>query len=711
MTALTADTGASRWLKRELDRYPKPATRYTSLAVVVAATVVLYYQLYLTGGVAIHVMAYLHMGFAPFVYLNVAALVIASVAAEAAHVVDRYGRANVISVGMFVVSALCVFGIPNAHSKASFSVLFILLNVCEGVILVATPAVVRDFSPQVGRASAMGFWTMGPVLGSLVVTAVVGAGSDTETWQHKFVVSGIVGFIVGFITLFGLKELPPAIRDQVMVDERDRVLVEARMRGIDVEASLQHPIRQMLKPDILLSGLAISLFLVFYVVLVAFGPTYFQIVFNYKEQDANKVLIAAWACNATALVLFGFLSDKLAVRKPFMLVGGVLSTFFMILFALEATHFGTKALPFGETPLFGRLAFLAAATMLFAGMAYVSWMASYTETVERHNPALTATGLAVWGMLIRGLFAIAVLIMPAIINTATPIIDNPGGLTLDGGRGHTVGVMANGLDKRLTEAQNKQVELVLGASTGALPNLSAEENKGVETVLAAAQGKVTTLTASQNKSVELVLGAAQGKLPNLSADQNKEVATVLAAAQGKIPSLSADENKAVAAIIANPKAPASDPTLAASLKDPKVTGTLTAVQTAMGDSTVAKTVGAVEAATKDAAVAQTVGAVTTAMSDPKVAQTVGAVSTAMADPKVAGNVAYVAKNAPIVLPALAKAPSQWQHYWWLCVGGAILFLPMIWLMAGYWDPRKARRALREHDEAVAAELARVSAAS
>ncbi len=34
----------------------------------------------------------------------------------------------------------------------------------EGIILVATPALIRDFSPQVGRGAAMAFWTMGPVL-------------------------------------------------------------------------------------------------------------------------------------------------------------------------------------------------------------------------------------------------------------------------------------------------------------------------------------------------------------------------------------------------------------------------------------------------------------------------------------------------------------------------------------------------------------------
>ena len=219
--------------------------------------------------------------------------------AEAAHVVDKIGRANVISGGMLVVSLLCIFGIPNASSKASFSIMFVLLNVCEGVILVATPAVVRDFSPQVGRASAMGFWTMGPVLGSVVVTVVVASGSDTQTWQDKFVVSGIVGIVVGVITLFGLKELPPSIRDQVMVDARDRALVEAKMKGIDVEESLQHPIRQMLKPDILLSGLAISLFLVFYIVLVAFGPTYdwnqYFTVGAALKLDAGTNTVRIWA--------------------------------------------------------------------------------------------------------------------------------------------------------------------------------------------------------------------------------------------------------------------------------------------------------------------------------------------------------------------------------------------------------------------------------
>ena len=31
----------------------------------------------------------------------------------------------------------------------------------------------------------------------------------------------------------------------------------------------------------------------------------------------------------------------------------------------------------------------------------IAWMAAFTETVERHNPAATATGLAIWGWIVR----------------------------------------------------------------------------------------------------------------------------------------------------------------------------------------------------------------------------------------------------------------------------------------------------------------------
>ena len=104
----------------------------------------------------------------------------------------------------------------------------------EGVCLVATPALIRDFSPQIGRATAMGFWTSGPVLGSLVV-AIVGSitiplAPSARFWTHEYYICGIVGLVVFLIALIGLRELSPGLRDQLMVTMRDRALIEMRAK-------------------------------------------------------------------------------------------------------------------------------------------------------------------------------------------------------------------------------------------------------------------------------------------------------------------------------------------------------------------------------------------------------------------------------------------------------------------------------------------------
>ncbi len=114
----------------------------------------------------------------------------------------------------------------------------------------ATPALIRDFSPQVGRATAMGFWTSGPVVGSLIV-AVVGSAhdpaivADPRFWTHEYRICGIAGLVVFVIAFVGLRELSPALRDQLMVTMRDRALIEARAKGLteaDIEAALRQPV-------------------------------------------------------------------------------------------------------------------------------------------------------------------------------------------------------------------------------------------------------------------------------------------------------------------------------------------------------------------------------------------------------------------------------------------------------------------------------------
>ena len=94
----------------------------------------------------------------------------------------------------------------------------------------------------------------------------------------------------------------------------------------------------MLKPDIILSAFAISVFLIIYYVAVGFFPVYFQTIFGFSQSKANALGNWIWAFDALALLVIGFLSDKVRVRKPFMVVGAIGAIVMTIIFATRATH-------------------------------------------------------------------------------------------------------------------------------------------------------------------------------------------------------------------------------------------------------------------------------------------------------------------------------------------------------------------------------------
>ncbi|MFE3572684.1 MFS transporter, partial [Bacillus subtilis] len=158
------------WMwQRQLAHYPVGPRRYAYLGITVIATVVLYYELYVQGAVAINIMRDFGMSFTQYVWVAISSTIAGALASVAAGLADRWGRANLVVAGLFSSGLLVLVGLPHASNKTAYMVIFALLGVVEGVTLVATPALIRDFSPQLGRASAMGFWALGPVLGSLIV--------------------------------------------------------------------------------------------------------------------------------------------------------------------------------------------------------------------------------------------------------------------------------------------------------------------------------------------------------------------------------------------------------------------------------------------------------------------------------------------------------------------------------------------------------------
>ena len=66
---------------------------------------------------------------------------------------------------------------------------------------------------------------------------------------------------------------------------------------------------------------------------------------------------------------------------------------------------------------------------------------------------------------------------------------------------------------------------------------------------------------------------------------------------------------------------------------------------------------------------------------------------------------FLQEHGTQVQTAAAAAPGQWKNWWWVCVGGEVLFLPFIFIMTGRWSPRKAKQDADEHEAKVQAELA------
>jgi len=638
-TGTVPHRGMSVLWRRQLDAYPDTAPRIAYLAITVLATITLYYELYVVGSVSTLVLANLHMSFTFLVAVLAFGNLIGAFGSLFAGITDRLGRANLVVGGLLFTGVFTLFVIPAATNRWAFGIEYFVVGLVEGICLVATPALIRDFSPQAGRATAMGFWTSGPVLGSLIV-AVVGSATipdvvhDTRFWTHEFRICGVAGLVVFVIALIGLRELSPQLRDQLMVTMRDRALVEARAKGLDIEAALKHPFRQLLKADVIISSIAVSLMLLIYYTAVAFSVIYLTTVFGFSVKNANGLGNWNWGFNVIAVILVGLISDRLRVRKPFMVIGGVIGAVAVVVYLLQAGHH----------PGYYTLAIILAISSFGLGVAYTPWMASFTETVEARNPALTATGLAIWGWIIRVVIFISFLVIPAVINSVTPLVDY----------GTTVSTYATQYSGEIAFAQTH-------------PAVVAAAQKVPPSVLAIAQRDAAQLANAQKFAPELaVIQANPALFTKLASYTNPaKIPPALAAQAVK----AAGGGAKGAAIL-----------------------TSIAVNKAAIDGVIA--------------VAPALKKVAPYAADLKLMAPYSAQLTALS--KVPPQVfPYLKAHAAAVQKAAAQTAGQWKNWYWVCFGGIVFFLLSIPLLRGRWKPSDARRDEEEHEAMVAAELAKL----
>ncbi len=648
---------------RQLATYPDSGPRYAYLALVVVITTALYYELYVGGSVSTLQLQALHMSFTFYVLLLAFGNLIGAFGSLAAGLADRIGRCNLVVVGLLLTGIMVTFVIPAATGKWTFGIEGFIVGLVEGICLVATPALIRDFSPQVGRGAAMGFWTMGPVLGSLVVS-VVGSNTinATTTWPHEYRICGVVGLVVFVLAFVFLRELSPSLRDQLMVSTRDRALVEARAKGIDVEASLHNPFRQLVKADIIISAVGVSVLLISYYTAVGFGAIFYTTVFGFSLNQANGLGNWNWGINVVALVLAGFLSDKVRVRKPFMVVGGVWAAIATVIF-LSAI---------GHHPSYYHMVLLTALVSFGLGIAYVSWMASFTESVEARNPALTATGLAIWGWILRVIVFVVFLILPLIVSSVTPLVNY----------GTQVKALATRYAAPLAFAQKEPAVVAFATANATTLGFAATH----PAVVAEATANAANLGLVQKFAPELRVIAKNPALflklasyPTAAAIPPALLAQAVAAVGG------AKNIGILTTISANKAAVTQAATFAQS--HPQVIADATRYAAPLG--ALAKL-----QATNGALLAQ-------------VKTNAASLGALAAIPKA--DLAFLQAHAAAVTKAAANNGNQWKHWYWLAFGGVIFFVLAVPLLKGRWSPGQAKADEDAHEAMVQAELAKLNA--
>jgi hypothetical protein len=340
-----------------------------------------------------------------------------------------------------------------------------------------------------------------------------------------------------------------------------------------------------------------------------------------------------------------------------MVVGGILAAVSVVLYLEHAGH---------HTGYY-TLAINLALISLGLGIAYTPWMASFTETVEARNPALTATGLAIWGLIIRIVVAASFFLVPVVINSVTPLV-NYGGTVA-------------------TYAATYKTEIAFAT---AHPDIVATAQKIPSNVISAA-GKVPpdVIALAQKDSVQLA--NAQKFQPELAVIQaHPALFTKLATFS--------DPAKIPPALVSQAVAAAGG-----GAKGLGILQTIAANKAAInGVIAVAPDLQKIQPYATDL---QTIAPYATQLGTiaPYSAQL-----TALS--KVPAQVfPYLQAHGAAVQNAAAKTAGQWKTWYWICFGGIIFFLLSIPLLRGRWRTRDAKRDEAEHEAKVQEELAKMQA--
>jgi MFS family permease len=383
--ALSSHRAVQWFRQRELTQYPQGWTQVWLLALVVIANVVHSYEAELAP-VAPLLVPYLKLTLVQYGLIVALTTMVSGLAAMAAGSrFDRYGRA-IFVVASTVVTAVAVFAMTLVYNALSFILVRLLMAVVLGLAVPATTGLVRDFTPRVGRALGFGIWTFGPVGANFLASWVAGWSLPLfhDDWRSQFILMGAFCLVVSIIVARYIRDLSPGLRAEVVHDRAEAAEASRRAAGRGADIAPPRLVYRSFRVWALAVG--ITFFLLIYYFSTAYGPLYLTQVFHYPPAVAARVASTFWIANLGVLVLVGYVSDRIGLRKILSLLGVVGLLIFMAFWIRLIGRPVPPATMEWYTSLLGVL----------LAIGYGPWMALYSENLEEIHPTLVGTGWALW---------------------------------------------------------------------------------------------------------------------------------------------------------------------------------------------------------------------------------------------------------------------------------------------------------------------------
>jgi OPA family glycerol-3-phosphate transporter-like MFS transporter len=389
---------------RELDAYPRAARRAWLLAMAVLATLVASYEASISPVLPL-LLKDLKMSLTTYGLIAAASVVAGAASAYwGGRYADRWGRVTLL-IPVLLLTGVVDFAMVLVHNPGELLIARCVLSFIEGAGAATTAGLVRDFSPRVGRSTAFGFWTWGPVGANYLAAAIAGLTLPIfVVWQSQFIIIGTISVVLSLVIAFNIADLAPALRARVIhtASEGEELTAEPH-EHVEIgrtRALLSHP-------HIWAHLLGISSWLVLYETLVLYGPTMLVQSFHLTVATAANVMSAFWVLNLGSLIIAGIVSDRLKLRKPVSLVGAIFSTITIIVLVSQ----------FGATTSGVEVAIIGAILGAFLGVTYAPWMAGYSENTEDIRASLQGTAWGLYGLFVRvmviGLAVIAPIVVAA----------------------------------------------------------------------------------------------------------------------------------------------------------------------------------------------------------------------------------------------------------------------------------------------------------